>query len=68
MQFSFVPKQGSDDAYLLISDGWQVPEGDSVTRYNGKQTAVREIPKEFSSFTNYLPPVIAAFPMQSDGG
>ena len=67
MRFEYMPQQGADAAYLLISDGWQIPEGESLTRYNGKETAVREIPKEYLSFTNYLPPIIAAFPMQ-DGG
>lgn len=67
MRFEYMPQQGNDAAYLLISDGWQIPEGESLTRYNGKETAVREIPKEYLSFTNYLPPIIAAFPMQ-DGG
>jgi hypothetical protein len=68
MQIEVVPQQGADAPYLLIKDGWQIPDGQSATRYTGKQTATREIPKEYNSFMSLLPPNIASFPLQQNGG
>ncbi len=68
MQIEVVPQQGGDAPYLLIKDGWQIPEGDSATRYTGKQSATREIPPEYSTYMNLMPPNIAAFPVKQNGG
>lgn len=65
---SLMPQQGGDAAYLMITDGWQVRDSESVTKINGKQTATREIPAEYSGYLNLLPPNIAAFPVQANGG
>lgn len=68
MQFLVMPQQGGEAPYLLITDGWQIPDGDSVTRFNGTQTATREIPGEYASFMSLLPPSVAAFPVKRNGG
>lgn len=68
MQFEVVPQQGNDTAYLLIRDSWQIPDGESVTRYDAKETAVREIPPEYAGYLNWLPAGVAAFPVQQKNG
>lgn len=68
MQFEVVPQQGTDAAYLLIRDAWQIPDGESMTRYSGRETAVREIPTEYTAYLNWLPAGVAAFPVQQKNG
>lgn len=61
MQFQIIPAQDGVPSYLLISDGYQVANSESLTAYNGKQFAVMELPREYWSFLDNLPPAIRAF-------
>lgn len=61
VEVELVPPQGTETAYLLIRDGWQIPDGESVTHWTGRETATRELPAEYASFRAWLPPAIAVY-------
>lgn len=61
LEVELVPPQGAETAYLLIRDGWQIPDGESVTRWSGRETAARELPAEYADFRAWLPPAIAVY-------
>ena len=64
VHFELVNTPGSDAPYLLIRDGWEIPDGTSTIRHDGTESAVREIPREYSGFLQHLPAVIAGFPVK----
>lgn len=65
VQFQIIPQNGDVPAYLLISDGWQIPDGDSVTRYSGKQFAVMTVPASYGTFIEHLPESIKELDRQN---
>ena len=55
------PPDGQSVPYLVIKDGWIMPEGQSARSVNVKETAVYEIPKAYQAYVNLLPQTIAAY-------
>lgn len=60
-----LPMEGSGHPpYLLIRDGWMVPEGDSVRLTKVKETAVLELPPSYRDYQDWLPDNFAAYTLQ----
>lgn len=47
--------EGDHPPYLLIRDGWVVPDGDSVRLTKVKETAVTELPTPYKAYRDWLP-------------
>ncbi|MFH0909695.1 MAG: hypothetical protein V1929_13125 [bacterium] len=55
------PPDGQSDPYLVIKDGWILPEGQSSRSVNVKETAVREMPEAYLAYVSLLPQTIASY-------
>ena len=55
------PPDGQSVPYLVIKDGWILPEGQSSRSVNVKETAVYEIPKAYQAYVNLLPQTMAVY-------
>lgn len=47
--------------YLVIKDGWIIPEGPSSRAYKVTESAVNELPKPYLAYLNFLPEDVAAY-------
>jgi hypothetical protein len=48
-------KEGDHPPYLLIRDGWVVPEGDSVRLTKVTEKAVTELPESYQAYKEFFP-------------
>jgi DNA-directed RNA polymerase subunit RPC12/RpoP len=50
-----------NNPYLLIKDGWILPDGESARSISVKETAVWELPEDYHNYVSLLPENIAAY-------
>jgi len=55
--------EGQHPPYLLIRDGWVVPEGDSVRQTRITETAVMKLPEAYRDYRDWLPDHLLHFAM-----
>jgi len=53
--------EGAHTPYVLIKDGWIIPEGDSVRLTKVTETAVSTMPASYQTYQQYLPSDISKF-------
>lgn len=47
--------------YLVIKDGWIIPDGQSSRSYQVTETAVNQLPRPYMAFVNFLPASVTAY-------
>ena len=55
------PSDPNEKPYVVIKDGWIVPNGDSSRSVNVKESAVHEIPDTYVVYSAWLPDTMAAY-------
>ncbi len=55
------PEDARLPPYLVIKDGWVLPQGPSARAYNVTESAVNELPKAYLAYLNFLPDDVAAY-------
>lgn len=55
------PEDASEQPYLLIRDGWVIPDGPGKRSIQVAETAVRELPRDYLPYLSWLPEYMAAF-------
>lgn len=53
--------EGEHDPYVLIRDGWVIPEGDSVRLTKVTETAINELPSVYREYESMLPPGVSQY-------
>jgi len=53
--------EGAHAPYVLIKDGWIIPEGNSVRLTKITETAISSMPESYQSYQQYLPAEIGKF-------
>ena len=55
------PVEGQHPPYLIIRDGWVVPEGDSVRVTKVTETAVMKLPDSYQDYRDWLPDTMSGY-------
>lgn len=55
------PQSPSRKPYVLIKDGWVIPQDESKRTTETSEEAVTELPKRYSSYLSWLPDFISAY-------
>lgn len=58
------PYEGAHPPYVLIRDGWMIPEGDSVRLTKVQETAVMDLPESYRPYADWLPEEISRYTVQ----
>lgn len=56
--------EGAFKPYVLIRDGWVIPEGDSVRLTKVTETAISSMPESYREYEQYLPTEIGRYTAQ----
>ena len=56
-----VAPDNPQDTYLVIKDGWILPQGESSRAYKVSESSVRELPPQYLAYLQWLPDYVAAY-------
>lgn len=55
------PGDGSEPPYLVIRDGWTIPDGPGKRSIQVAEIAVRELPKDYLPYLSWLPEFVTGY-------